>query len=96
MSNSTELTNQSNQNDLLWIGCVCSVLGNFLISVSFQLQRSVHTNNSRGIHYTKFPQWWAGFFCMGFGELGNFLAYGMAPASLVSPLGAVTGPSFQI
>ena len=25
------------------------------------------------------------------GEVGNFLAYGMAPASLVSPLGAVTG-----
>eukprot|EP00961_Rhodomonas_salina_P079862 1073469-Rhodomonas_salina.1 len=26
---------------------------------------------------------------MAIGEVGNFLAYGMAPASLVSPLGAV-------
>lgn len=34
--------------------------------------------------------WWAGIALMGFGECGNFLSYGFAPASLVAPLGAVS------
>ena len=34
--------------------------------------------------------WWVAIVCMFVGEIGNFLAYGMAPASLVSPLGAIT------
>ena len=34
--------------------------------------------------------WWVGLLCMFVGEIGNFVAYGMAPASLVSPLGAIT------
>jgi hypothetical protein len=77
--------------DMMWTGAACSIIGNFLISLSFQLQRLAHRSNFRGIPYTQIPQWWIGFVCMGAGEIGNFIAYGMAPASLVSPLGAVTG-----
>lgn len=33
--------------------------------------------------------WWAGIVLMTVGETGNFLAYGFAPASIVSPLGVV-------
>lgn len=33
--------------------------------------------------------WWLGLGLMTLGELGNFLSYGFAPASLVAPLGAV-------
>ncbi|KAG8766496.1 hypothetical protein FRC12_006852 [Ceratobasidium sp. 428] len=33
--------------------------------------------------------WWAGFALMNIGEIGNFLSYAYAPASLVAPLGAV-------
>lgn len=39
--------------------------------------------------YLKSPYWWAGIILMIIGETGNFLAYGFAPASIVSPLGVV-------
>ena len=39
--------------------------------------------------YLKSPYWWLGLVLMIVGEAGNFLAYGFAPASIVSPLGVV-------
>ncbi|EUC40691.1 hypothetical protein COCMIDRAFT_60562, partial [Bipolaris oryzae ATCC 44560] len=39
--------------------------------------------------YLKSPYWWFGIILMTVGEAGNFLAYGFAPASIVSPLGVV-------
>ncbi|KAK3056105.1 hypothetical protein LTS18_011737, partial [Coniosporium uncinatum] len=39
--------------------------------------------------YLKSPYWWTGIVLMTVGEAGNFLAYGFAPASIVSPLGVV-------
>lgn len=39
--------------------------------------------------YLKSPYWWLGISMMVVGEAGNFLAYGFAPASIVSPLGVV-------
>ncbi|EFQ86034.1 hypothetical protein CFE70_001760 [Pyrenophora teres f. teres 0-1] len=39
--------------------------------------------------YLKSPYWWFGIILMAIGECGNFLAYGFAPASIVSPLGVV-------
>ncbi|KAK5326432.1 hypothetical protein LTR93_003294 [Exophiala xenobiotica] len=39
--------------------------------------------------YLKSPVWWLGLVLMIIGEAGNFLAYGFAPASIVSPLGVV-------
>lgn len=39
--------------------------------------------------YLKSPYWWIGIVLMVVGEAGNFLAYGFAPASIVSPLGVV-------
>lgn len=39
--------------------------------------------------YLRSPYWWAGIVLMTLGEAGNFLAYGFAPASIVSPLGVV-------
>lgn len=39
--------------------------------------------------YLRSPLWWAGQILMTVGEAGNFLAYGFAPASIVSPLGVV-------
>jgi magnesium transporter len=40
-------------------------------------------------NYLKSPSWWLGQILMTIGEMGNFLAYGFAPASIVSPLGVV-------
>ena len=39
--------------------------------------------------YLKSPYWWIGIVLMIAGEAGNFIAYGFAPASIVSPLGVV-------
>ncbi|TDZ74301.1 putative magnesium transporter NIPA7 [Colletotrichum trifolii] len=39
--------------------------------------------------YLQSPYWWMGQVLITLGELGNFLAYGFAPASIVSPLGVV-------
>ena len=39
--------------------------------------------------YLKSPYWWIGIILMIAGEAGNFIAYGFAPASIVSPLGVV-------
>ena len=39
--------------------------------------------------YLRSPYWWVGIVLMVLGEVGNFLAYGFAPASIVSPLGVV-------
>lgn len=39
--------------------------------------------------YLRDPYWWLGQVLITVGECGNFLAYGFAPASIVSPLGVV-------
>ena len=39
--------------------------------------------------YLRSPYWWLGQVLITLGEMGNFLAYGFAPASIVSPLGVV-------
>ncbi|KAL7789823.1 DUF803 domain-containing protein [Trichoderma ceciliae] len=41
------------------------------------------------LNYLKSPYWWLGQILITLGEAGNFLAYGFAPASIVSPLGVV-------
>ncbi|KAK0100372.1 hypothetical protein ONS95_008326 [Cadophora gregata] len=59
-----------------------------LLSASFNSDSSdcSHENHS---NYLKSPYWWGGILLMTVGEAGNFLAYGFAPASIVSPLGVV-------
>ncbi|KAI5305997.1 hypothetical protein KEM56_002599 [Ascosphaera pollenicola] len=39
--------------------------------------------------YLQSSYWWAGLLLMILGEAGNFMAYGFAPASVISPLGVV-------
>lgn len=39
--------------------------------------------------YLRSKLWWFGFLLMNIGEIGNFLSYAYAPASLVAPLGTV-------
>lgn len=55
-------------------------------------QKYAHVRQSqRGSkpYYTS-AMWWCGVVLMGIGELGNFAAYGFAPASLIAPLGCVS------
>jgi hypothetical protein len=46
-------------------------------------------DNAEPKTYLRSPYWWGGIALMTIGEAGNFLAYGFAPASIVSPLGVV-------
>ncbi len=45
---------------------------------------------SGGFGYLYEIQWWVGLATMGIGEACNFAAYGFAPASIVTPLGALS------
>ncbi|OJD20715.1 hypothetical protein ACJ73_07950 [Blastomyces percursus] len=51
------------------------------------LEKSQISNERKS--YLRSPYWWTGIILMTVGEAGNFLAYGFAPASIVSPLGVV-------
>ncbi|KAM0543558.1 hypothetical protein ACHAPJ_012224 [Fusarium lateritium] len=50
---------------------------------------SKQDNQDTSSTYLKSPYWWLGQVLITLGEMGNFLAYGFAPASIVSPLGVV-------
>ncbi|XP_034384870.1 NIPA-like protein 2 [Cyclopterus lumpus] len=74
------------------LGIIISICGNILISISLNIQKYAHVRQSqRGSkpYYTSVV-WWCGVALMGIGELGNFAAYGFAPASLIAPLGCVS------
>ncbi|WFD18240.1 hypothetical protein MCAP1_000439 [Malassezia caprae] len=87
-----------------WIGIVVTLASNVLISLALNCQKLAHmrldaatSENERTPlvpsarpSYLRSRLWWLGFTLMALGEAGNFLAYGFAPASLVSPLGAVS------
>ena len=65
-----------------------------LLQSSYHSADSVSTTSSdnedeHDSSYLKSPYWWGGIVLMTIGEAGNFLAYGFAPASIVSPLGVV-------
>ncbi|XP_077383032.1 NIPA-like protein 2 [Festucalex cinctus] len=74
------------------LGIIISICGNVLISISLNIQKYAHVRLAqRGSkpYYTS-VLWWCGLLLMGVGELGNFAAYGFAPASLIAPLGCVS------
>lgn len=74
------------------LGIIISICGNVLISISLNIQKYAHVRQAqRGSkpYYTS-AMWWCGVVLMGIGELGNFAAYGFAPASLIAPLGCVS------
>ncbi|KAK1145718.1 hypothetical protein N8T08_003956 [Aspergillus melleus] len=58
---------------------------------SFSSDRTVRPGEKdlRRKSYLRSPYWWVGIVLMCLGEVGNFMAYGFAPASIVSPLGVV-------
>uniref|UniRef100_A0A8C5AZN8 NIPA like domain containing 2 n=1 Tax=Gadus morhua TaxID=8049 RepID=A0A8C5AZN8_GADMO len=63
----------------------------FLSSLLSSSLKYTHVRQAqRGLkpYYTS-RLWWCGVLLMGVGELGNFAAYGFAPASLIAPLGCV-------
>ncbi|XP_034729614.1 NIPA-like protein 2 [Etheostoma cragini] len=94
-----QVTSQPHSSEILenplqtyLLGIIISICGNVLISISLNIQKYAHVRQSqRGSkpYYTS-VMWWCGVVLMGVGELGNFAAYGFAPASLIAPLGCVS------
>ncbi|XP_036395058.1 NIPA-like protein 2 [Megalops cyprinoides] len=74
------------------LGIIIAICGNFLISISLNIQKYTHVRQSQpgSKPYYTCALWWCGIILMGVGELGNFAAYGFAPASLIAPLGCVS------
>ncbi|CAJ1063737.1 magnesium transporter NIPA4 isoform X1 [Xyrichtys novacula] len=83
----------------LWLGLTLALLSAFLIGGSVILKKKAllrlasngHTRAGDGGHgYLKDWLWWGGLLTMGAGEACNFAAYMFAPATLVTPLGALS------
>ncbi|XP_037104577.1 magnesium transporter NIPA2 [Syngnathus acus] len=82
-----------------YIGLALAVSSSIFIGGSFilkkkgllRLARKGSMRAGQGGHaYLKEWLWWAGLLSMGAGEAANFVAYAFAPATLVTPLGALS------
>ncbi|XP_061596429.1 magnesium transporter NIPA4 isoform X2 [Cololabis saira] len=83
----------------MWLGLILALLSAFLIGGSVILKKKAllrlasngQTRAGDGGHgYLKDWLWWGGLLTMGAGEVCNFAAYMFAPATLVTPLGALS------
>uniref|UniRef100_A0A3P9PVH4 NIPA like domain containing 4 n=1 Tax=Poecilia reticulata TaxID=8081 RepID=A0A3P9PVH4_POERE len=83
----------------MWLGLTLALLSSFLIGGSVILKKKAlirlasngHTRaGDGGYGYLKDWRWWGGLLTMGGGEVCNFAAYMFAPATLVTPLGALS------
>nr|CAD7425295.1 unnamed protein product [Timema monikensis] len=82
-----------------YIGLGLAVSSSVFIGSSFIIKKKALLRLNRtgsvragagGFGYLKEWVWWAGLLTMGVGEAANFAAYAFAPASLVTPLGALS------
>ncbi|KAM7352727.1 magnesium transporter spict [Cochliomyia hominivorax] len=82
-----------------YIGVGLAISSCFFIGSSFIIKKKALIRLNRygevraaagGFGYLKEWIWWAGLLTMGLGEAANFAAYAFAPASLVTPLGALS------
>ncbi|XP_042727355.1 magnesium transporter NIPA3 [Lagopus leucura] len=82
-----------------YIGLALAVSSNIFIGSSFILKKKgllklatkgVPRAGHGGYSYLKEWLWWAGLLSMGLGEAANSAAYAFAPATLVTPLGALS------
>ncbi|TRY60138.1 hypothetical protein DNTS_006448, partial [Danionella cerebrum] len=82
-----------------YIGLALAISSTIFIGCSFILKkkgllRLAKKGSTRagqgGYAYLKEWLWWAGLISMGIGEAANFAAYAFAPATLVTPLGALS------
>ncbi|XP_051895928.1 magnesium transporter NIPA2-like [Pristis pectinata] len=83
----------------LYIGLTLAIASSLFIGSSFILKkkgllRLAEKGNTRagqgGYAYLKEWLWWGGLLSMGAGEAANFAAYVFAPATVVTPLGALS------
>ncbi|KAM7013069.1 magnesium transporter NIPA2-like [Tautogolabrus adspersus] len=71
-------------------GIVIAVVSSFINGSTFVLQKKgILRSRDRGGSYLTDVVWWSGTVSMIVGQIGNFLAYNVAPAVIVTPLGAL-------
>ena len=89
------MTNTSACDDselyMIPVGVACSIGCDLSFSLSFVVQKMAHNKNQLHVSVLLLPYWWLGIFFLIIGEVGEFLAYGLAPTSLISPLGTAAG-----
>ncbi|KAM4822972.1 NIPA-like protein 2 [Urocitellus parryii] len=81
------------RNQVHLFGVLLAILGNLVISISLNIQKYSHLQLAQQEHprpYFKSVLWWVGIFLMAVGETGNFAAYGLAPITLIAPLGCMS------
>ncbi|XP_013209571.1 NIPA-like protein 2 [Microtus ochrogaster] len=81
------------RNQVHLFGVLLAILGNVVISISLNIQKYSHLHLAQKEHpkpYFRSVLWWSGVLLMAVGETGNFAAYGIAPITLIAPLGCVS------
>ncbi|CAH1998348.1 unnamed protein product [Acanthoscelides obtectus] len=99
MEDEPSISKEITKSTDFYIGILLAVCSSLFIGTSFIIKKISLTRLSRigalragagGFGYLKDWFWWLGISAMGFGEILNFAAYGFAPASVVTPLGALS------
>nr|XP_039261235.1 magnesium transporter NIPA2-like [Styela clava] len=99
MTSTTTLEDGEPYGGGFYIGLSLAISSSIFIGGSFILKkkgllRLAKKGSQRagdgGHAYLKEWLWWAGLITMGLGEAANFIAYAFAPATLVTPLGALS------
>jgi len=78
----------------IWIGIILSLVADIIVNIgmnSMKHAHNIHTSpdGSPIKSFLAVPWWWIGVIGIVGGEVGNVVAYGYAPASIVTPMGAV-------
>lgn len=72
------------------LGITITVVSSFINGSTFVLQKKgILRAREKGGSYLRDAVWWSGTLAMIVGQIGNFLAYNVAPAVIVTPLGAL-------
>ncbi|KAK5604275.1 hypothetical protein CRENBAI_020152 [Crenichthys baileyi] len=72
------------------LGIAIAAISSFINGSTFVLQKKgILRSRNKGCSYLIDGVWCSGTLCMIIGQVGNFLAYNLAPAVIVTPLGAL-------
>ncbi|XP_007488214.1 NIPA-like protein 2 isoform X2 [Monodelphis domestica] len=82
-----------NRNQAHLFGVLLAVTGNLIISISLNIQKYSHlklAHQGSQNPYFRSILWWCGSLLMVIGETGNCVGYGLAPVTLIAPLGCLS------